>query len=184
MIKKKLELKRVLKYEKERYGNISRFWWFLAVLNISENAIIWRYQRTLRIWEYHHNSKHKIRALISKIKTNKIGRKYGIHIGPNSIDDGLIIKHLGPILINSNARIGKNCTIHINTAFVATGGNSNSPHIGNNCKIGVGATLVGNITLGNNVVVGAGAVVTKSFDEDHITLAGVPAKIISRKANL
>jgi len=34
--------------------------------------------------------------------------------------------------------------------------------------------------LGNNVQIGANAVVNKSFDEDNIVLAGVPARIVKR----
>ena len=92
--------------------------------------------------------------------------------------------HLGSIVVNKNTRVGRNCSIHINTAFVATGGTVDSPVLGNNCIVGIGAIFVGGIRLGNEVAIGAGAVVTKSFDEDHITLAGVPAKIVSHKALL
>ena len=59
---------------------------------------------------------------------------------------------------------------------------SQSKIAGDNLVMGIGSTLVGKIVLGNQVVVGAGAVVTKSFEEDHITIAGIPAKIISHKA--
>lgn len=49
--------------------------------------------------------------------------------------------------------------------------------IGNNVWIGGNATLCPGVTLGDNVVVGAGAVVTKSF-ENNVLIAGNPAKII------
>ena len=184
MIQSKKDLKDCLKYEKNRYCSIPKFWRLLSFLGISENAIIWRYQTRLRKWEYHKNTGHKRRASFNKILCNRLGRKYGIHISPNNFDFGLKIMHLGSILVNSNSRIGKNCSIHINTAFVATGGTSDSPVLGDNCIIGIGVTLVGGIQLGNNVAIGAGAVVTKSFTENHITLGGVPAKIISYKAFL
>ena len=44
--------------------------------------------------------------------------------------------------------------------------------------IGPGAKLYGKITIGNNVAIGANAVVNKSFGS-NITIAGIPAKIIS-----
>ena len=184
MIKTKQDLQDCLKFEKERYGEVPCLWFFWAALGISDIAIIWKYQRKLRVWEYHQNSHHGIREKLCKIYCNKIGRKYGLRIQPNNFDIGLKIMHLGSILVNSNTRIGKNCILNINTAFVATRGTSDSPTLGDNCSIGVGATLVGGIHLGNEVVVGAGAVVTKSFEENHITLGGVPAKIISHKAEL
>ena len=50
--------------------------------------------------------------------------------------------------------------------------------IGNNCWIGANAVILPGVQLGNHVVVAAGAVVTKSFQEDNILLGGVPARII------
>lgn len=183
MITTKKQLKECLQYEKERYV-LPRFFCLLGFLGISEKSIIWRYQKKLRKYEYHLNNKHKIRALLFNVSTNRIGRKYGIHIGPNCFDVGLKIMHLGSILINNNSKIGKNCILNINVSFVATGGNSDGPVVGNDCAFGVGSILVGGISLMDEVVVGAGAVVTKSFKESHITLGGVPARIISHKACL
>lgn len=50
------------------------------------------------------------------------------------------------------------------------------PQIGNNVEIGVGAKVIGNITIADNIKIGANAVVTKSFDEEGITLVGIPAR--------
>ena len=184
MIKTKQDLKRYLKSEKTLYIALPRAWRFLAFFHLSEQSIIWRYQTLLRRWEYHLNVKHRFRTIIYKLKCNKLGRKYGFHLHPNNFDEGLFIAHLGSILINESTRVGRNCCVHINTAMIATRGTSDSPCLGDNCKIGVGAILVGGIELGNEVVVGAGAVVTKSFKENHITIAGVPARIISHNAKI
>lgn len=181
MIKNRKELKLFLKTERQLYGK-NKACYVCRLFSLTEEGIIWKFQRRLRIWEYHLNKKHKLITTLWHFLTTKLGNKYGLHLRPNNFDVGLHILHLGPILVNGESRVGKNCCIHINTALVATGGISDSPHIGDNCRIGVGAILIGGIKLGNDVVVGAGAVVTKSFEEDHITLAGVPAKIISRKA--
>lgn len=178
MIKTKAELKDCLKLEKKNYTKTS---WLLPLLGLSESSIIWRYQKFLRKWEYHYNSKHKIRYIFYKMKATRIGIRYGFHISPNNFDTGLWIVHLGSILVNKNARVGKNCCIHINTALVATNGIEDSPKVGDNCVICVGASLIGGISLKDNVTIGANAVVTKSFDESSITLAGCPAKIITRK---
>lgn len=42
------------------------------------------------------------------------------------------------------------------------------------------SVVLGDIVIGHNCFIGAGAVVTKSFEEDNISLAGVPAKIVRR----
>ena len=183
MIKNRVDLKRYLSTEKAYY-NPTFIGHILALFGLSEKNIIWRYQKHLRKWEYHLNKRHSLLSAYHKMKCTRIGFKYGFSISPNSIDEGLKIMHLGHILVNSNARIGKNAVLHVGVNIVATGGVSLAPKIGNNCKLGVNCTLIGNITIGDNNVVGAGAVVTKSFTENHITLAGVPAKIISNKAVL
>lgn len=87
--------------------------------------------------------------------------------------------HLGSILMNSKTKIGRDCKIHIHTAFVAGGRNDFAPTIGNNVVIGVGATIVGDVHLADNIAVGANALVNKSFEEENIAIAGVPARKIS-----
>lgn len=62
--------------------------------------------------------------------------------------------------------------------------NGGVPTIGDNVYIGPGAKLFGAIEIANDVAIGANAVVTKSFTESNITIAGIPAKIIKhQKAN-
>lgn len=55
---------------------------------------------------------------------------------------------------------------------------SGAPRLGDNVYIGPGAKIFGPIEIGDNVAIGANAVVNKSFP-DSVTIAGVPAKIIS-----
>jgi len=54
-----------------------------------------------------------------------------------------------------------------------------SPRIGDNVYLGPGCKLYGPIRIGNNCVVGANAVVTKSFPDDGLVLAGIPARVIA-----
>lgn len=60
------------------------------------------------------------------------------------------------------------------------GTRTETPTIGNNCYIGPGAKIFGKIKIGDNVAIGANAVVNKDFP-DGVTIAGVPAKIVSNK---
>lgn len=50
--------------------------------------------------------------------------------------------------------------------------------IGSYCWLGFGVVVLPGVTLGDHTVVGAGSVVTKSFSEGHVVLAGNPAKVI------
>ena len=149
----------------------------------SEKATLFHIQKRLRKTEYYKNTNKKVRYFLSKIKFNRLENKYGIHIALNTFDKGLKIMHLGPILINGKARIGKDCSIHINTSIVAGGSNDGVPVIGNNCVIGVGSVLCGDIKLGDNIAIGANSFVNKSFIEGHCTIAGSPARIISNKTS-
>ena len=98
--------------------------------------------------------------------------------------------HYGLLIINTDTRIGKNCRIH---ARVNIGGSGKfkkegdtkryAPTIGDNTYIGPGAKLFGSINIGNNCVTGANAVVNKSFEDNNITIGGVPAKKISKKGS-
>lgn len=52
--------------------------------------------------------------------------------------------------------------------------------IGSNSWIGMNSILLPGVRLRKNTIVGAGSVVTKSFKESNIIIAGNPAKIIKR----
>jgi len=58
--------------------------------------------------------------------------------------------------------------------------NGKCPTIGNNVYIGPGVKIFGGIAIGDNVTIGANAVVNKDIPS-NVTVAGVPAKIISEK---
>lgn len=177
MINTKKQLIHVLSIEK-KYYNPSFFGQIAAIFGLSEKNMIWRYIKRLRKWEYHLNRNHFFRTKLYHFLTTRLGFKYGFHIAPNTVDEGLCITHIGSILINNLTKIGKNCTIHINTAFLAK--NGLGPTIGDNCTFCVGSKIIGNISIPNSTIVGAGAIVTKTFLESGTTLGGIPAVVISR----
>lgn len=106
----------------------------------------------------------------------------GFTIHKNCFGPGLNIKHYGSVVVNPNARIGRNCIIHSCVNIGET--NGNAPVIGDNVYIGPGVKMFGNIRIGNNVTIGANAVVNKSFEQDNITLVGVPAHIVNKQQKL
>lgn len=146
---------------------------------------IWKFQRLMRKLEYLTNCK-KNRALriFYQYKYLKKSKQLGFSIPINVFGPGLSIAHYGTIVINSGAKIGANCRIHICVNIGTEAGKQNSaPILGDNCYIGPGAKLFGQITLGDNMVIGANAVVNKSFPEGNATIGGIPAKIISTKTS-
>ncbi|MDD5801944.1 MAG: DapH/DapD/GlmU-related protein [Solobacterium sp.] len=92
------------------------------------------------------------------------------------------IAHVGTIVVNSNARVGKGCWIYPGVNIGAnTGGPDDVPIIGDDVFLGPGAKVFGKIQIGDNTSIGANAVVTKSFFDGNQTIAGIPARKISEK---
>jgi serine O-acetyltransferase len=148
---------------------------------------VMRFQVLMRFNAYLLNtSKPFIVRLPFLLWFRRLSVRLGFLIGPNVFGPGLAIVHYGNILFDPTTRVGKNCRIHVGTQIGSsaqfTDPNDNhlyTPRIGDNVYIGPGAKIYGPITIGNNCVIGANAVVTKSFPEDGLTLAGVPAKVIA-----
>ena len=171
------ELRETLKYEKPLYPNS-----FFDYLTNNQRVYNWKLIKLLRYTEYcrnnmGHNVLFRILYVYFRRKKNTLGVKIGVEIDAGTFDKGVIIHHNGNIVVNSNAKIGKNCQLHGDNCIGNLGGDSGAacPVIGDNVDIGVGAKILGSITIGNNIKIGANAVVTKSFLEDNITLVGIPA---------
>ncbi|HUE78795.1 MAG TPA: DapH/DapD/GlmU-related protein [Sphingomicrobium sp.] len=116
----------------------------------------------------------------------RLSVRLGFSIGPNIFGPGVAIVHYGLLVIDPTTRIGKNCRIHMGThiggaaKFVpAEEAHLHSPRIGDNVYLGPGCKIYGPVIIGDNCVVGANAVVTKSFPEVGLTIAGIPAKVIA-----
>ena len=110
----------------------------------------------------------------------KLGTVYNLDIGIHSCDKGLMIWHIaGGVVINMNARIGKNLTLHGNNCIGNDGIHPDkAPRIGDNVHLGFGASVIGDVFLADNIWVAAGAVVVSSCYEPGIVIGGIPAKKI------
>lgn len=146
---------------------------------------IWRFERLMRKAEYYKNCS---KTIFGKIYSKwlqfiyyKKRIKLGFSIPLNVFGPGLSIAHYGTIVVNGNARVGKNCRIQECTTIGATNGSTLAPVLGDNIFIGSGARIIGNIKIANDIAIGANAMVNKNFEDDGITIAGVPAKKISDK---
>lgn len=162
-----------------------------TALKIPKNRIIplpffdsiWKYQILLRKWEFYSNNHSKVFNLIGvfyRIRCQSLGRKLGFSIPRNVFGPGLSIAHYGTIVVHSNAKIGANCRIQEGVTIGATNGEDEAAKIGDNCFIGSGAKIIGNVRIGDNIAIGANAVVVKSFPDGNCSLGGVPAVIISK----
>ena len=105
----------------------------------------------------------------------------GIEIHPGAkIGEGFFIDHGMGVVIGETSEIGDNVTLY---QGVTLGGTSlqkakRHPTLGNSVVVGVGAQLIGNITVGENAKIGAGSVVITSVPA-NATVVGVPGRVVS-----
>ena len=126
---------------------------------------------------------NRIAYKINKWKLDRMSQKTMIQIPPETqIGRGFYIGHFGTIIINPNARIGKNCNIATGVTIGQEnrGNRKGVPLIGNKVWIGTNAVIVGNITIGDDVLIASNAFV--NFDvPSHSVVLGNPAQIIHKE---
>ena len=181
MIKTKRDLLFYLAADQHALGVKSNSYLSKAKLMITPHYC-WKFQRLLRKCEYHKNNRkslyHLLLFAIHYRNLHQLSARLGFSIPLNVFGPGLSIVHYGTIVVSPNAKVGANCRIHPSTCIGASGGKSEAPTIGDNVYIGPGAKIYGDIELANNIAVAANAAVNKSFLEEGILIAGVPAKKI------
>lgn len=141
--------------------------------------IVYRYGR----WRYGIKNRliRKPFSLTYKISYKFVQILTGIEL-PCEVNIGkkFRIDHFGGIIISGYASFGNGCVIRNGvTVGLRHIDNPVAPKIGNNVNIGVGAVVLGDITVGDNVDIGANAVVIKDVPSNSIAV-GVPAKIIPK----
>jgi len=146
----------------------------------------WRFQRLLRKIEYLMNCKrsplYRAYLLFLLARYYFMSQKLGFTISPNTIGPGLCLAHRGNILISPNAQIGENFRIHAGTSIGSEVRYADkAAKIGNNVYVGPGAKMFGAVVIGDDVAIGANAVVDRSFEAPHQTIAGIPARKVSDK---
>ena len=117
------------------------------------------------------------------IKLKRMSHKTHIQIPARTqIDEGFYIGHSGRVIINPEAKIGKN--VNVSTGVVIgyenRGKRKGAPTIEGNCWIGANSVIVGNVTIGEDVLIAPLTFV--NFDvPPHSVVIGNPAKIISKE---
>ena len=162
----------VLAYEKKLYFTGKKDY-LTAMVTHEDNYLIWKYMTFLRREEA---ARSKLTAYFWRRKKNNLGSRLGLQIYAGTCARGLHIWHYGSVIISGDAVVGENCTIHGQACIGSDGASDEAPVLGKNLDIGVGAKIIGGVTLADNIRVGAGAVVVKSCETPGATLVGVPAR--------
>ena len=146
-----------------------------------QSYIIYKSIVRFRKYRYYKEKNNFLLCLLYGRKKNISIKKYQLELA-GKLGKNLRIAHIiGGILINQNAVIGDNVTFHGNNLVGNNGKSDKAPIIGNNVDIGYGAMIIGNIKIADGIKIGANSVVTKSFHEENIVIAGCPAKKIEKR---
>jgi serine O-acetyltransferase len=107
-------------------------------------------------------------------------RTFGVDIHPAAkFGQGIMIDHATGIVVGETAVVGNNCSFLHAVTLGGSGKDTGDRHpkIGEGVLIGAGAKILGNITVGDGSRIAAGSVVLSPVPA-HVTVAGVPAKIV------
>ncbi len=105
---------------------------------------------------------------------SRLAHKHGGYIGNGAdISEVPSLPHgLHGVYISRYSSIGTGCRIYQNVTIGENG--QKAPRIGDNCLIGAGAVIIGNIVVGNNVKIGAGAVVFTDIPDNSTVVSQAP----------
>jgi serine O-acetyltransferase len=106
----------------------------------------------------------------------------GIEIHPGAqLGRRVFIDHGMGVIIGETAVVEDDVTLYQGVTLGGTGNEigKRHPNIGTGAIVGVGAAVLGNITVGARTKVGGGAVVVDNVPED-CTVVGVPGRIVAK----
>jgi serine O-acetyltransferase len=144
-----------------------------VVLNSPGLRAVWAYRRQHWLWEHGHKG-------LARWLSTRSRKKFGVEIHPGAtIGRRFTIDHGMGIVVGETTIVGDDCMIYQGVTLGGTGKETGKRHptLGDRVVVGVGAKVLGNITLGNNVKVGGGAVVVKDVPPD-CTVVGVPGHVV------
>lgn len=176
------KLREILASERELYIPGVKTWkeriitWYAH----SEEYEIYRFICALRKAEFY-KGKKKLVHLYYVHKRNLWGRRLGFAI-IGVLGKGVRLWHKS-IMINPASKIGDGCAFHGYNCVGNNGADGNCPVLGKNVDVGVGAKILGPVTLADGIRIGANAVVINSFTEPGITIVGIPAVKVRPRDN-
>ena len=127
------------------------------------------------LWTHGFKSLARISSQFTRFMT-------GVEIHPAAvIGRRFFIDHAMGVIIGETTVIGDDVTLYQGVTLGGTGNETGKRHptLGNNVLVGVGASVLGNITIGDNSKVGGGAVVVRDVPP-NCTVGGIPGKIVMR----
>lgn len=106
--------------------------------------------------------------LFIRFRFGGLSERFGFTIPLGVFGPGLSIAHLGTIVINADAKVGRDCRLHHGVTIGATRGLA--PTIGDEVFLGPGSSVYGGVTIGNRVHIGPGVVVLSSVPDDSVII--------------
>lgn len=144
-----------------------------VLLNASGMRAVWAYRRHHWLWTHGHKG-------LARWLSTRSRRKFGVEIHPGAqLGRRFLIDHGMGIVVGETTITGDDCMIYQGVTLGGTGKETGKRHptLGNNVVVGVGAKVLGSITVGDNAKVGGGAVVVKDVPPD-CTVVGVPGHVV------
>ncbi|MDP9364935.1 MAG: serine O-acetyltransferase, partial [Chloroflexota bacterium] len=121
------------------------------------------------------------RRLLARLVSH-LGRGLtGIEIHPGAtIGRGVFIDHGMGVVIGETTTVGDDVTLYQGVTLGGTGKQRGKRHptLGPGVVVGVGASVLGAVTIGAGAKIGAGAVVLRDVPP-HTTAVGVPARAVA-----
>ena len=146
---------------------------------------LWKFQILYRKTEYHYNNReklwHKLAYLLTYFRFRRQRDRLCSELPLNVFAEGLVIWHGQNIIVNENARVGRNFSISAGCCIGQAKGQS--PVIGDHVEMTLGSRVLGCVTITHDVTIGAGALVLKDIDTPYTTWGGLPARCISQNPN-
>ncbi len=125
------------------------------------------------------------RKTLAQFFQNQISVTLGVDIHPAArMGSGIMFDHATGIVIGETAVVEDDVSILHAVTLGGTGKSSGDRHpkIRKGVLLSAGCKIIGNIEVGTNAKVGAGSVVLEDVPP-HVTVAGVPAKIVGHLHN-
>ena len=136
-----------------------------------------RWSHVVEHWLWNHGLKS-----LARISSQFTRFMTGVEIHPAAvIGRRFFIDHAMGVIIGETTIIGDDCTLYQGVTLGGTGKETGKRHptLGDNVLVGVGAAVLGNITIGDGSKVGGGAVVVNDVPPNS-TVVGIPGRVVVR----